>query len=343
MTAAETAAGRIRVLHSLAPPDGTTKYVDQMTVGAPDDIDILYFSWRQALRGGYDVLHLHWPEFLVRARSTRLRFAKRQAMRAVLLLARARRVPIVRTLHNVHPHSEGVPAERRLLYAVDRRTSAFIRLNPTTPAQPSGTMATILHGHYRDRFAAHPRAAREPGLVLFFGIIRPRKGVEQLIDVFASRSRPGQRLRIVGSPTAELGERIIQRISVLDNVSARLAFVDDDQLVGEITAATLVALPYAEMHNSGAALVALSLDRPILVPRTPANTALAQEVGGKWVLEYDGPLTDDILTDAIERASRIDPADRPRLEERDWDEIGRRHREVYRAALAAARTGKERA
>ena len=44
-----TSANHVRVLHSLAPPDGTTKYVDQMTVGAPDDVDVSYFSWRRAL------------------------------------------------------------------------------------------------------------------------------------------------------------------------------------------------------------------------------------------------------------------------------------------------------
>ena len=83
-------------------------------------------------RGEYDVLHLHWPEFLVRGRDARTRLAKRQAMRAMLLLTRLRRVPIVRTLHNVHPHAEGSAAEQRLLATVDRRTTTFIRLNPTT-------------------------------------------------------------------------------------------------------------------------------------------------------------------------------------------------------------------
>lgn len=337
MTLEATTTDRVRVLHSLAPPDGTTKYVDQMTESAPDDVDVSYFSWKRAITGDYDVLHLHWPEFLLRARTGRVRLGKRQAMRATLLLTRWRGIPIVRTVHNLHPHEQGGRAEQRLLSRIDRRTTTFIRLNPTTEVEPWMSAVTVLHGHYRDRFAEHPRAEREPGLVLYFGIIRPYKGVEKLIDVYTERPREGSRLRIVGSPSAELGERIEARANASDAVSARLAFVDDDELVHEISACTLVVLPYAEMHNSGAALVALSLDRPILVPRTPSNSALSDEVGPGWVMQYDGELTDEVLTAAIDAAGRIDPRSRPSLEGRDWDEVGRRHREVYRDAIASVR------
>lgn len=327
----------IRVLHSLAPPDGTTKFVDQMTEGAPSDVDVSYFSWKRALKGDYDVLHLHWPEFLLRGRSARLRLGKRQAMRATLALARLRRVPIVRTVHNLHPHEEGSRAERRLLESVDRHTDVFIRLNPTTELEPWMSGVTILHGHYRDRFAAHAGTTREPGLILYFGIIRPYKNVEKLLEVFGERERPGQRLRIVGSPSADLGERILALAAQNDAISTNLSFVEDAQLVREIGAATLVVLPYAEMHNSGAALVALSLDRPILVPRTPSNTALADEAGAEWVIQYDGELTDEALTAAVAAAEAIPAGARPRLEGRDWDEVGRRHRDVYRSAIAKRR------
>lgn len=325
----------IRVLHSLAPPDGTTKYVDQMTVSAPPDVAVSYFSWKRALRGDYDVLHVHWPEFLLRSKKARVRLGKRQAMRATLLLTRARRIPIVRTVHNLHPHESGGRAERRLLDAVDKQTEVFIRLNPTTELEPWMTGVTILHGHYRDRFAHHPRVASEPGLILYFGIIRPYKNVDKLIEVFTERNRPGTRLRIVGSPSPELRERISGLAEAHDSVLARLAFVDDADLVAEIGAASLVVLPYAEMHNSGAALVALSLDRPILVPRTPSNSALAAEVGSEWVIQYDGELTGTILDAALAAVATIDDDARPTLEGRDWDEIGRRHRDVYREAIAS--------
>ena len=57
---------RIAVQHSLAPPDGRTKYVDQIVDGAAPDVRIRYFSWRAALLGRYDVFHVHWPELMIR-------------------------------------------------------------------------------------------------------------------------------------------------------------------------------------------------------------------------------------------------------------------------------------
>lgn len=327
----------IRVLHSLAPPDGRTRFVDQMTEGAPEDVGVSYFSWKRALKGEYDVLHIHWPEFLMRDRRLPMRIGKRQAMRATLLLTRMRRVPIVRTVHNLHPHEDGGRGERRLLDAIDRRTSVFIRLNPTTQLEPGMQGVTILHGHYRDRFAHHPRAEREKGRILYFGLIRPYKNVDRLIELYTQRERPGTSLRIVGSPTADLRPRIAGLIDSNPAVSGRLEFVDDDVLVREVSASSLVVLPYAEMHNSGAALVALSLDRPILVPRSSSNSALADEVGHEWVTQYDGDLTEDVLMSALAAADSLGRGDRPKLEGRDWDAIGRLHRDVYREAIADAR------
>lgn len=345
-----SAPRRITVLHSLTPPDGTTRYVDQMVAGAADEVDVAFFSWRRAVLGRYDVLHLHWPEFLLRGRSPRHRLFRRLAMRATLLRARLTHRPIVRTLHNLAPHEDGSAAEQRLLRAVDRATTSWIHLNDATPPVPGRHETVILHGHYRDRFAAHAGRPREDGRLLYFGIIRPRKNVEHLIDVFTGHPRDDLHLRIVGSPTPELAERLTARAERHPRVTTRLAFVDDDELVAEVTAATLVVLPYAEMHNSGAALVALSLDRPVLVPRIPANTALAAEVGAGWVHQYDGDLDaadlDAALAGVLDVASegaRDDARDvsaRPRLEGRDWDHIGARHRDVYREALARARGGR---
>ncbi len=60
-----------------------------------------------------------------------------------------------------------------------------------------------------------------------------------------------------------------------------------------------MVLPYREMHNSGAALTALSLNRPVLVPDNEVNRELAEEVGPGWVFRYDGELTGRHLLDAL--------------------------------------------
>lgn len=331
----------IRVLHSLAKPDGTTKFVDQITQGAPDDVEIAYFSWREALRGRYDVLHVHWPELLLRARTRRMRWAKRAALSALLLRLRLTHTPIVRTLHNVEPHESGGRIEQRILRLLDARTTLFVRLNPTTERPTSASrqapLVTVLHGHYRDVFSAHTRTKPVPGALLYFGIIRPYKNVEGLLEAFRQVDGGGLTLRVVGSPSAGLREPIEHAAALDPRVGLRLAFVPDHDLVAEITAATLVVLPYTEMHNSGAMLVALSLDRPVLAPWTAVNQALADEVGEKWLTLYRGALTTEVLVSGLADAEALIGTDRPRLDGRDWKRSGEAHRDAYALALGVGR------
>jgi beta-1,4-mannosyltransferase len=97
-------------------------------------------------------------------------------------------------------------------------------------------------------------------------------------------------------------------------------------------------LPYAEMLNSGAALLALSLRRPILVPRNDVNDLLAAEVGEAWVQRFDGPLeaADLLRALAAVRAAGLASA-APDLTRRSWDGVGESHAAVYAEVLAQVR------
>lgn len=331
MTAAERKPA-ITVLQSLSPPDGTTRFVDQVVVGAPPQVRFRFFSWRTALFGRYDVFHVHWPELLIRARHPGKAFLRRCALSALLLRTRVQRIPIVRTGHNLLPHEDGHSAEAHALRALDRRTTVFIRLNPTTRIEPGWTAVTIPHGHYRDRFASIPLPDPIRGRTLYFGLIRPYKGVETLLSVFRSTNRPELRLRVVGRPSNGL-RAVIEREQERDSrISSCLRFVSDEELVEEVGRAELVVLPYREMHNSGAVLVALSLNRPVLVPATPSNTALAEEVGPGWIHAYPGELTREIFEGTVEAIRGRVPGEAPRLDGRDWRTIGE---STYRAYLRA--------
>jgi hypothetical protein len=81
-------------------------------------------------------------------------------------------------------------------------------------------------------------------------------------------------------------------------------------------------------------LAALSLDRPVLVPRNAPNEALAAEVGPEWVQMYDGEVDADALLEAL-RAVRAISGDRPDLSRREWDDAGAAHAAAYREALRA--------
>jgi beta-1,4-mannosyltransferase len=325
---------RITVLHVLTAPNGTTRFVDQMIEGAPSEVTIELFDWRRALTGRYDVLHVHWPEQILRAGTARGRFTKRLQFRLLLLRLRLLKRPIVRTLHNLEPHESGDKAELGLFTALDRQTRLFVKLNTTTETPAGSDSVTILHGHYRDRFGPLAEGTTRPGRLLYFGLIRPYKGVDVLIEEFQRLDDANLDLRIVGRPSAGMGELVTAATKADPRISAVLEFVSDTDLVAEVKQAELVVLPYREMHNSGVALVALSLARPVLVPRTPANEALAAEVGPGWVHQFDAPLSGDVIENVLAAVRSSPPAEEPRMANRDWDTIGEA---LYQAYLTVTR------
>ena len=75
--------------------------------------------------------------------------------------------------------------------------------------------------------------------------------------------------------------------------------------------AQLVVLPYRQMLNSGALLLALSLARPVLAPWSGANAAIAEEVGEGWLTLYRGELDAATLAAALRRQAGRDPRARP--------------------------------
>lgn len=323
---------RIRVLESFPPPRSTTNpYIIQLSraLSADTGIDMHHFSWREALTGDYDVFHVHWPDALLDGRSPLRRAGKRAAAALLLARLRARRIPIVRTVHNPEPH-ELTRSAAWIDAGVERRTVARIQLNDTVPAEAPDVL--IPHGDYRDWFAQYPHDAITAGRIAFVGLIRPYKGVEQLIDAFATLAAHDENvsLMIAGKPRTEvLHAELEHQLSGLPRAIARFEYVSDADLVRVVTSSQIVVLPYHRMTNSGAAVAALSLDRPVLVPDGPTARSLQSEVGAEWVLTFEPPLDAPRLADALDATARRDPAGRVHFVGRDWAGAGARHRAAF--------------
>lgn len=334
MTRGVTGSRPLRVLESINPPDGTTQYVDQIVELAPPWVRFSFLGAKSLASLRYDVLHVHWPESLLRGRSHVLRCL---AFVALLEVLRLRRIAVVRTLHNLQPHEDGSRLEAAVLRWLDRRTTFTVTINPVTPI-PAGRGVYIPHGHYRERFTALPHQTPVAGRLLYAGTIRPYKGVDVLLDAFRALDDPALTLRLVGQPSREMRPLVDRMRSDDGRISATLAFVPDALLVAEITAAQLVCLPYRQLHNSGVLLAALSLDRPVLVPRTPTTEAMAQEVGPGWIHFFDGVLQAQDLRQVMAKVQTESRPERPRLDGRDWRVVGQAYADAF--AQAAALVGR---
>ena len=281
----------LTVMQSFAATRRTTNpYLLQLVDSVADSVHTVNFSWSNALRGRFDVLHLHWPENLCRSPTRWKAWLRRVAFFVLLMRIRWSRRALVRTLHNSQPHEKGGRVEKWLLDLCDRTTTVWIALSAqTAPPVPDARVVVIPHGDYRTWFSGFPHPTAEAGRILYFGLIRPYKGVESLLGAFGSINDPTLTLRIAGKPVEPgLAAQIVAAGRSDERISADLTYIDDAQLAAEVGRSELVVLPYRDLQNSGSLLLALSLDRPVLVPDNDMTRELADEVGQSWIQRYSG-------------------------------------------------------
>ncbi|GAA1851211.1 glycosyltransferase [Myceligenerans crystallogenes] len=307
----------------------TNPYLVELMRSLPDDVEAVTFSRWRALAGRVDVLHLHWPETLFRRRDRVRTLAASVLLVACLCAMRARGVRVVRTVHNESPHEAARGPEGRLLRLMDRWTDELILLNRHTRF-PRDLPATVIPlGEHASTYADLPVPPAAAGRrALYFGLVRPYKGIDALVRAFRAVPAADARLRIVGPVKDDgvLGE-VRELAGGDERIEIRGGFVPDAALVREIGESRLVVLPYRRMHNSGAALLALSLGRPVLVPDNAVNRDLAEETGPGWVRTYEGELGAAALAAALDEPV---PAEPVRFRGRSWPGIGAAHARVYR-------------
>lgn len=325
----------IRVLESFGNSRPTTNpYITMLgeSLESTPELRLMRFSWKKALTANYDVIHFHWPEALLDGSTWLRRRGKDLAFALLLLRIRLKRIAVVRTVHNLDLPQGLSFIRRQLVTKCDHMTTLRISINPTTPPISGVAQRLIPHGHYCDWFADMPRHEKIAGRIAFAGLIRRYKGVENLLTCFMQTANdyPELSLSVTGKPSSTDLENVVRNAtSADDRISFSSGYVAEKSLVAAITEAELVVLPYQHMHNSGSALAALSVQRPVLVPRNETNELLSLEVGAGWVYLYEGQLSARDLTSTLADLRRNPPAKAPDLSARDWSAAGNQHRDAF--------------
>lgn len=298
-----------------------------------------------------DVVHVHWPEFLLRRELTGARAAVDAAkVLGLLAAARARGAVLVLTAHNLPDDASG-PVERGFVRAVAAMADHVVSLSAAAvpavlAASPGlrGTPVTVVpHGHYRDAYPLPPAPAAARArlglpasgrVLLCLGQVRRYKALVGLAEAFLATAGPTEVLAVAGEPVDAVEADLLRALAATDaRLHLDLRRVPAAEVADHHAAADVVVLAHraARVLNSGAALLALSLGRPFVAADSPVLRELRAEVGAGWVHLTDG------TPGALVAAARVAavPAAGPDLSGLDWPELGRRTAEVYRAAVAA--------
>ncbi|MFY9468796.1 MAG: glycosyltransferase family 4 protein [Solirubrobacterales bacterium] len=179
-------------------------------------------------------------------------------------------------------------------------------------------------------------AAADRPVVLCFGLWRPYKGFDLMIDAFAESDADAE-LWIVGMP--RMPERTLRERADAAGISERVRFVPrfvgDSELGAYFKRADVVALPYREIDQSGVLFTALAFEKPLLVTRVGGFGEIADVHGAAEIVP---PNDSSALAAALTRLL-ADQARRRELSaaarvlatgELAWPAIARRTAALYR-------------
>jgi glycosyltransferase involved in cell wall biosynthesis len=176
-------------------------------------------------------------------------------------------------------------------------------------------------------------AAVEGPVVLCFGVVRPYKGVDVLVDAFGSVE--GAELWVVGRP---LGVSL-EALAAPGSVRFVPRYVSDSELPAFFRRADLVVLPHRSVDVSGVLFAGLAFGKPMLLSDVGGFRELVEEHGAGRLVPPGDPAA---LAEAI-GALLADPAELERLAARacaaaagpySWDAIAERTIGVYEEVLA---------
>ena len=146
-------------------------------------------------------------------------------------------------------------------------------------------------------------------MLLFLGMLRPYKGIDELITAFGALEASRQTgLWIVGQPrSGELLEGLEALARATPGVRIVPRFVSADEVALYLSACDAVVLPYRSITTSGALALAMTYGRACL---GPSVGGLVEAICGCSRQLYDPA---DGLQTALERFLSLPPAELERL------------------------------
>jgi glycosyltransferase involved in cell wall biosynthesis len=255
--------------------------------------------------------------------------------------ARARPRPLVLTAHDVlprEPHPGQLAAQRRLYGRFDaivvHSAHGRARLTGELGIDPA-RVHVIPHGafaHLADGPSQPPPFQTERPVVLCFGLMRPYKGIDLLLEAW--RGIEGAELWIAGMPRMDVAELIA---SAPPNVRFVPRFIGDAELPAYFQRADLVVLPYREIDQSGVLFTALAFGVPLLLSDVGGFPEVAATGAARTFPAGDAPALSAALRELLS-----DPAALSAMAERaraaaagpySWAEIAQRTLELYETLL----------
>lgn len=223
-------------------------------------------------------------------------------------------------VHNAFDHEAHMLKDRLTswqLSAADRFVTHNVALAQELEARfPNKPTAVFPHPTFDDVPAAHGRLPRRSSLeLLFFGLVRPYKGLDVLLDAMSLVTRDDISLTIAGEfwQDQKAAQTKVNDLGADCSVELLARYVDDNEMAELFERADAVVLPYRSVSGSGVVSLAFHYRKPIIASDLPGFSEILRASGaGRLFKPGDASdlaatldrLTKDDLAGASEAAAR---------------------------------------
>lgn len=280
--------------------------------------------------GGADVVHWQWVTF--------------PPLDRFLIGPPREGQPRVITLHYPLPapgDAKGLASQRKFLSRFDaviaHTEGGAERLRADVGLDPAA-IHVIPHGPF-DYLTQLPEetplpdelAAVEGPVILFFGLLRPYKGIDVLLEAFAKLGETDAELWIAGMPRMPVEPLEALAAEAPGKVRFIPRFISDPEIPALVRRADVLTLPYREIEQSGVLYTGLAFRKPMVL----SDVGGFSEVGEAARLVPRGDVDalstalGDLIADPGERERLSAAADASVQGELGWDAIGARTLELY--------------
>ncbi|HEU5063148.1 MAG TPA: glycosyltransferase family 4 protein [Solirubrobacterales bacterium] len=190
----------------------------------------------------------------------------------------------------------------------------------------------------------------EGPVILCFGLLRPYKGIENLIEAYGriagQKDARGAELWIVGNPRMDVEPLRRQAREAGGRVRLLTRFVDEAEIPAIFRRADLVVLPYLDAEHSGVLYTGLAFGKPLLLSAVGGFPEVAATGAARLVPPGDtaalATALEELLADEPARAELAAAASTAAAGPYSWDEAARRTLDLYRELIEAGGEGRRR-
>lgn len=270
-------------------------------------------KWLHENKNTVRFLHFHWLFGIYDPGNSGLDLRKTRGFLFKITVAKLLGYKILWTVHNLISHEPShLKLEILVRKAVARLADHVIvhcnyardLIHKEWGIGP-GKITVIPHGSYigyypndisRNEARQRLGLSEDDFIFLFFGMIRNYKGMKQLLESFGEVNsiNPKTRLVMAGKPFNDTIRSELEAMARSKRISTFLGYIPDEEVQLFFNAADVVVLPYQNILTSGAAILALSFGKPLIVPNKGCIPELINDENG-FLYHHDRELTETML------------------------------------------------